>query len=112
MLSRYSNTSSTSGRRASIALCPASAPASDQTTFNTLLANVPASLGWGDFSTWSIGGGSSDVISSYAALALAPLPVIAAPTAMDLYMILEATGAFTPIANAVIIPSISAAFDG
>lgn len=90
---------------------PASAPASDQATFNSLFANLAANLGFGDFSTWSIGGGSSDIISSYAILAATPLPIFAPSGARDLYLLLEATAAFTPIASAIIMPSLSATFD-
>ena len=93
---------------------PASAPVSDQAEFDTLVANSASKLGFVDFATWNIGGASSDVVTSYgsvSALTGAPLQLKAAVAARDLYLVLEATGVFTPIASAIINAFASAALD-
>jgi hypothetical protein len=87
----------------------------DQGTFNTLLADDLFKLGTVDFSTWNIGGGGSNLIESYGAPALSPLPIIGAqtpaPGARDLYVILVATGAFTPASGQTIQAYASATMD-
>jgi hypothetical protein len=87
----------------------------DQGTFNTLLADDLFKLGTVDFSTWNVGGGGSNLIESYGAPALSPLPIIGAqtpaPGARDLYMILVATGAFTPASGQTIQAYASATLD-
>jgi hypothetical protein len=85
---------------------PASALATataDQTQYNTMYADDTLKLGRVDFATWNIGGGSgSDTIESYGAAAVSPLPLIAGQAAQDLYMVLAATGAFTPLSAQLI----------
>jgi hypothetical protein len=70
----------------------------DQSTFNTMLADDSAKLGTISFSTWAIGGGTSNLIESYGSPALAPLPIMAARGAQELYAVPVATAAFTPAA--------------
>ena len=87
----------------------------DQGTFNTLLADDLLKLGTADFSAWNLGGGGSNLIESYGAPALSPLPIIGAqtpaPGARDLYLILVATGAFTPASGQTIQAYASATLD-
>jgi hypothetical protein len=83
----------------------------DQGTFNTLFVDDASKLGTVDFSTWTIGGGGSNLIESYGSPALSPLPLIAAQGAMDLYAILVATAAFAPAAAQVIQAYASATLD-
>jgi hypothetical protein len=90
---------------------PSSPPSADQQTFNTLVANSPIELGAVDFATWSIGGAGSDVIRSYGVSRISPMQLKAAAAAKDLYMVLEATAAFTPAANAIINAYASALLD-
>jgi len=90
---------------------PSGAPASDQATFNTLIANQASKVGFVDFSTWNIGGAGSDMIESYGTPILTPMPVQAASNSKSLLAILEATGAFTPIASAILLPSVSVVLD-
>jgi hypothetical protein len=91
---------------------PATLPAADASAFNLLTAdNGAQKLGTVAFSTWNIGGASSDMIDSYGTPILTPLPLIGAAAAADLYCILVATAAFTPIANAIITPYVSAVLD-
>jgi hypothetical protein len=90
---------------------PSGAPAADQAVYNELVANAPNKQAIVDFSTWNIGGASSDMIDSYGTPPLSPQPVAADPSAKDLYCLLVATGAFTPIASAVITPYASGMLD-
>jgi len=83
----------------------------DQGAFNTLFVDDVSKLGTADFSTWTIGGGGSNLIESYGAPALSPLPLVAAQGAMDLYAVLVATGAFAPAAAQVIHAYASATLD-
>lgn len=84
---------------------------SDQATFETLFADDSAKLGTISFSVWNIGGTGSNLIESYGAPVLAPLPIIAAAQAQELYLVLAASAAFTPIASAVIQPYLSGVLD-
>lgn len=90
---------------------PTGLPAADQAAFNTLVANSPGLLGHVDFSTWTIGGASSDVITAYGAPAVTPMPVSGASNTSDGWCVLASTAAFTPIAAAIITPSVSIALD-
>jgi hypothetical protein len=83
----------------------------DQGAFNTLFVDDASKLGTVDFTAWTSGGGGSTLVESYGSPALSPLPLIAAPGAMDLYAILVATGAFTPAAAQVIQAYASATMD-
>lgn len=83
----------------------------DQGTFKLLAADAPQKIGVVNFSTWNGGGTGSDMIDSYGAPIITPLPIIADPKATDLYCLLVATGAFTPIASAIVTPSVAAVLD-
>ncbi len=93
------------------AASPSSPPSADQQTFNTLAANEAIKLGFVDFLQWNIGGSGSDMISSYGTPSITPLPIAAASGARDLYLVLEATAAFTPLSAAVIQAFASATLD-
>lgn len=83
----------------------------DQTAFQTLAQDDAAKLGTITWTTWTIGGTGSNLIESYGALAATPLPIISAINDNSLYLVLMANAAFTPIANAVITPYLSAVLD-
>lgn len=88
------------------------ASAVDQGTFNFMAAdNGAKKLGVVTFATWNGGGAGSDATDSYGTPLLCPQPIIADPLATDLYCLLVATGAFTPIANAIITPYVAAVLD-
>jgi hypothetical protein len=84
---------------------PTSPPSADQQTFVGLFSNSSKGQGFADFSTWNIGGTGSDVISAYGSLPQSgPLPIQADATTRDLKIILEASGAFTPLSGMVLRP--------
>lgn len=86
---------------------PTGLPAADAAALNFLFADITSKVGYIDFSSWQIGGASSDMIESYGTPAVSPLPIGAASTAQDLYAILEATAAFTPLNNTILAPAVS-----
>ncbi len=84
---------------------------SDQGTFTTLVADDKLKLGVADFTSWTIGGTGSTLIESYGSLAFQPLPIIGAAGSLALFAVLEARGAFTPLAQSVTQIYASAALD-
>lgn len=73
----------------------------DKGVFRTMANAMAASLGHVDFSDFIVGGAGSDAFYSLGAPALAPLHIKAGEDASDLYAILVARAAYTPIAGAV-----------
>lgn len=83
----------------------------DQLQFPTLLADDALKLGTVSFSTWNVGGTGSNLIESYGSPAIQPLPMYAAAAAKDLYLVLVASAAFTPLSAQVIQPYVSIVLD-
>lgn len=81
---------------------PGSPPASDQATFNDLTANQVIELGTVAFGQWNIGGAGSNMIDSYGAPVIVPLPIRPADGERDLYIVLATTSTATPIASTVV----------
>lgn len=100
---------------------PSFSPLADQQTFQTLLADEPPNcIGTVKFSSYVIGGTGSTTIYGYGAPDITPMPIssvsgpggsINSPNAYTLYVVLVATAAFTPIANAILRPYVCAVFD-
>lgn len=90
---------------------PASPPGADGQPFASLAANAGAALGAVDVSGWTVGGTGSDSIGALGVPRLSVQQIRAAAAARDLYLLLEAGAAFTPLSGAVIGAYASALFD-
>lgn len=90
---------------------PTGAPAADQLQFASLVADDLTKLGTISFSAWNIGGTGSNLIESYGTLALQPLPLIAGSTAQELYVVLAATGGWTPASAQIMQLYLAAVLD-
>ncbi len=91
---------------------PAPVPGIDQADFAMLAANAAKHIGAVDFgATWMGGGTGSDMIENYGSPVVSNMQITSALLTKDLYIVLVATAAFTPKAQAIITPYVSAAFD-
>ena len=73
----------------------------DAGTYKEMLAAAPNKLGYVDFISFASGGSGSDAIEGYGTPVLSPLHLKAAAAAADLYAILVAQSAYTPVSASV-----------